>query len=141
MNGSLSSRIRPPVHWQKSASTSLFWNTFGEIQNLPEVSPDAENLELQESGKAKLCPECGAILVPYKVGHELPFSLDRCGHCGGIWFEKNEWEALCAWNLHDDLHFIFSKPWQDAVALAARAEQRETRLRQTFGDGSRKETG
>ena len=58
--------------------------------------------------RAKLCPECGRLLIRYKVGQELPFALDRCGGCGGVWFDADEWELLKARNLHHHMHCIFS---------------------------------
>jgi Zn-finger nucleic acid-binding protein len=108
--------------------------------NLPETSSDAATrLETVESQQAKRCPDCGAILVPYKVGRETGFSLDRCWQCGGIWFEQNEWEILRSRNLHDDIHLIFTKPWQEEVRQRELARQREMRLRQSFGDADYEE--
>jgi Zn-finger nucleic acid-binding protein len=119
--------------WLQSARYWEWREQHGE--NLPEIpASEAEAPPVEESGKGKLCPECSAILVPYKVGHELGFSLDRCARCGGIWFEKNEWEALRVRNLHDDIHFIFSHAWQAAIAQREREQAREERLRRTFGE-------
>jgi Zn-finger nucleic acid-binding protein len=120
-------------HYLPSAEYFRWLEQQGE--NLPEVAADdSEPLTLQETKRGKLCPDCGAILVPYKVGRDTGFSLDRCGQCGGIWFEKNEWATLRARNLHDDIHLIFAKPWQDEVRQRELAKMREARLRQTFGD-------
>lgn len=115
---------------------TTYWKWLEEHgENLPEIpAQDVEPLETNDVKRGKLCAECGGILVPYHVGRSTGFSVDRCGQCGGIWFDKNEWETLRLRNLHDDIHFIFSKHWQDAVAREERDKQREARLRQTFGD-------
>jgi len=79
---------------------------------LPAQGPE---LEVEDSTGAKLCPECGHILIRHPVGHGISFWLDRCGNCGGVWFDHNEWETLKGRNLHDDIHLIFSAIWQKQV--------------------------
>ena len=68
----------------------------------------------------KICPESGHLMSRYKVGPPLTFSLDRCGHCGGTWFDGNEWEILQHSELCHQVHLIFSPAWQ---ARVRRAEQ------------------
>ena len=89
---------------------------------------------MNEAGKAKLCPECGRFLTRAKVGHGVGFHLDRCGACGGTWFDANEWEVLRARNLHDDVHFIFSAAWQAHVARREREEAHERLMAEKLGD-------
>ena len=92
-------------------------------ENLPEKNPDeSAHLPVADSGPGKLCPECGAFLIGHIVGHDVDFRIDRCGRCGGIWLDANEWETLVARNLHDDVHFIFSKVWQAHAKQAERSE-------------------
>src|SRR5207244_2897796 len=102
--------------------------------DLPE-RPAEEGLRLPVSDNAvpKLCPDCGHILLPYHVGHALNFTLDHCGHCGGTWFDKNEWEILKSRNLHDDIHFIFSHVWQAEVFHEERRQAHERLLLEKFG--------
>lgn len=83
---------------------------------------------------AKLCPECHRILVKYKVGHGANFSLDQCGHCGGVWFDKDEWEALKSRNLHDEVYTIFTAPWQNRVRSEEVQRRQEALYRQKFGE-------
>lgn len=82
---------------------------------------------------AKFCPSCSSYLVKYEVGRNLAFTIDRCGKCGGIWLDGNEWTALKAEKLHLDLHRIFSLDWQSHI----RQEQHSTALndiwREQFG--------
>ncbi len=91
-------------------------------------------MEIRDNPNAKLCPECGHFLVRYPVGHQTGFELDRCGHCGGVWFDMNEWEALKARNLHDDVHKIFSEIWQSQVRQDEMARAREAFFREKFGE-------
>ena len=103
-------------------------------QSLPETTPgQGPGLTIVESDRPKLCPECGHILLPYRVGHDLDFSLDHCGNCGGTWFDRNEWELLKSRNLHDDVHFIFSQVWQAQVFQAERRQARERFRLERFG--------
>jgi Zn-finger nucleic acid-binding protein len=81
---------------------------------LPETSTPAQ-LAVADTHKAKICPQCGHLLLPYRVGHGLSFSIDYCGVCGGVWCDRGEWDAIKAKNLHDDLHDIVSRHWQTAV--------------------------
>jgi Zn-finger nucleic acid-binding protein len=85
---------------------------------------------------AKLCPECNKILIKYRVSHWTHFSIDKCGNCGGIWFDKDEWEALRARELHDDVHLIFSAPWQEQVRSQESRHAQEELYRSKLGDQS-----
>jgi Zn-finger nucleic acid-binding protein len=82
---------------------------------------------------AKLCPECNRILIKYRVGHGANFSIDKCGNCGGVWFDKNEWEALKARDLHDDVYLIFTSPWQDQIRSQESRRAQEEIYRKKFG--------
>lgn len=82
---------------------------------LPEKEPEGIAIAADDQQQAKLCPDCKRIMLRYKVGHGLNFRLDQCGSCNGIWFDTNEWDALKQRNLHDEVHLIFSAPWQAQV--------------------------
>ena len=101
---------------------------------LPE-KPAAESVELpvDDSTAAKLCPECGHFLTRRKVGHGVDFGLDRCNSCGGIWFDKNEWEVLVSRNLHDEVHFVFSTAWQKQIRNDETTESFENRIESLIG--------
>jgi Zn-finger nucleic acid-binding protein len=102
-----------------------YWNWLHQLgNNLPEHPAQETELPVADSKEAKICPECGRILSRCRVGHDLHFVVERCVGCGGIWFDRNEWENLKSRNLHDDVHFIFSAAWQAKV----RKEELETKL-------------
>ncbi|HYE66219.1 MAG TPA: zf-TFIIB domain-containing protein [Pyrinomonadaceae bacterium] len=97
-------------------------------QNLPELHGQGETLPVSETQEPKDCPECRWVMVKYRVGRELGFSLDQCSGCKGIWFDKNEWELLRSRNLHDDVHSILTAFWQTEAAK----EERSKRLEQIY---------
>jgi Zn-finger nucleic acid-binding protein len=104
-------------------------------KSLPEKPAEAgEALPVEDSTQAKLCPECGHFLRRYPVGHGIAFGLDRCGNCGGTWFDHNEWENLKRRNLHDDVHKIFSEIWQSQVRDTEHQQAMTAFYREKFGE-------
>ncbi|EEF62285.1 zf-TFIIB domain-containing protein [Pedosphaera parvula] len=91
-------------------------------------------LASNETKSAKVCPECSRIMTKFKVGNSLPFSLDRCGNCGGIWFDKNEWEMLQGSNLRDEIHLIFSAAWQHRVRHEEQVRHLEELFKERVGE-------
>ncbi len=91
--------------------------------NAHESSVRSRDMTIPEFEIARLCPRCRRILVKYKVGKNIPFRIDRCTNCAGVWLDEDEWEILKSRNLHDDLSNIFTDHWQAEVA---REETRAT---------------
>ena len=83
--------------------------------------------------KTKICPQCGHLMLPYRVGHGLSFSIDYCGACGGVWCDRNEWDAIKARNLHNSLHDIVSTKWQTAVRRSDVQEAVEQNYKRLLG--------
>lgn len=109
--------------WQKSLTEILPGKPFTEVE-----------IEVKDHAGAKLCPECGKILLKYKVGHGLDFFVDHCTACGGIWLDQNEWQALAAQNLHDEIHRIFSTAWQKQIRQETLAQTMESVFKNRFGE-------
>jgi Zn-finger nucleic acid-binding protein len=65
--------------------------------------------------QAGLCPWCGYLLIKYRVGHDINFTLDQCGNCNSFWFDKHEWEVLKSRNLHNQVHKVFTPAWQKQI--------------------------
>jgi Zn-finger nucleic acid-binding protein len=84
-------------------------------QHLPENPTKKLKITIPEFELVRLCPNCRRILIKYKVGQNVPFQIDRCSTCAGIWLDKGEWETLKSRNLHDDLNQIFTDHWQEEV--------------------------
>ncbi len=100
---------------------------------LPHLPPHGATAEEDhEPAEARICPESGTIMSRFKVGHGFPFSIDR-SITGGIWLDGGEWEALKERNFHDEIHLVFTAPWQKHVRSARAADVYEERLRTTLG--------
>ena len=105
-----------------------YWKWLEAHPNLPERQAEDPGLTLAESGMPIDCPECRFRLVKYLVGHGFSFTLDHCQGCKGIWLDRNEWEALKARNLHDDVNSMLTAFWQDE----AQKEVRKKRMEQIY---------
>jgi Zn-finger nucleic acid-binding protein len=120
--------------WQYDQWLSL------QRENLPEKESDPTiTLVSGETAGVRFCPGCNYLLIKYQIGHQVPFTLNRCGHCGGVWFDKNEWEILKSRNLHDDVHLVFSPTWQSAVRREEHKQAIDEILREQLGDDDLKE--
>ena len=113
----------------------LQWRNSGGAKNTGESVAEVTPLSVNDSGPAKLCPECGHFLTRHKVGRGVDFHIDRCASCGGIWFDANEWEMLKSRSLHDDVHFVFSAAWRAEVLREERQRSRTRLLTEKLGSG------
>jgi Zn-finger nucleic acid-binding protein len=105
-----------------------YWKWLEEHPNLPERADGDTHLTLAEPGKPIDCPECRFRMVKYLVGRGFSFTLDHCQGCKGIWLDRNEWEALKARHLHDDVNSMLTAFWQDE----AQKEVRKKRMEQIY---------
>jgi Zn-finger nucleic acid-binding protein len=103
--------------------------------NIPENKTVSSNI-VSDAGfeKIRVCPECGAFLGRYEVGHGVSFKIDHCGRCGGFWLDKGEYEALKARNLHDDIHSIYLNSWQEGLRKARTENVINKRLAAAMGE-------
>lgn len=88
----------------------------------------------EDSPAGKRCPEDGYFLIRHAVGHGVSFHVERCGHCGGVWLDAGEWEALRAHGLGRSLHLVFTSAWQADVGRQQREALAEQRLTQWLGE-------
>jgi Zn-finger nucleic acid-binding protein len=105
--------------------------------NAPESSPSGgprTEPERREDGGVRRCPDCGSLLTRYRVGHGVPFALDQCGRCNGIWLDAHEWEALRERGLHDDLNRVFGPGWQHEVRTEEEHERTDAQFARQLGD-------
>ncbi len=93
-----------------------------------EALPDHVYLPEYDSKKANLCPDCGRILIKYKVQPQIAFFVDHCGTCNGVWLDKCEWEELARANLHNNLNEFFTKTWQEKL----KREMSKQRLEENY---------
>jgi Zn-finger nucleic acid-binding protein len=105
--------------WLDSNAYLAWWKGKGE--DMPQKRATSQIDPAWDVDELKLCPNSGHIMGRYKILADTDFHLDRCGHCNGIWFDKNEWDALVELNLHDHVNEFFTRPWQhDIRAMEAR---------------------
>lgn len=119
--------------WISSENYQKWLELRGAI--LPEL-PASESAEMTipEFELARLCPKDRRILIKYKVGRNLSFSIDRCGNCGGVWLDDTEWALLKERNLHDELNKFFTDHWQDEVQREETRKTLEQIYKEKFGE-------
>lgn len=116
----------PYADWATSQASS----TEGGGTNIDE---DQASLVSGEGRGIKFCPHCSHVLIKYKVGSDAGFSIDRCGHCAGVWLDKNEWQILKSQRLHEKVRYVFSDEWQSDVRAAEHAKAMDEILLERLG--------
>lgn len=139
-------RPAPPLLPARCTRCHGLWLTREEIGRLrageATLKPETEEtpaVDLEVDRRGGLCPDCGRILVRAFLGErgeeegreESGFYLDRCAHCGGIWFDVGEWRELAADPEIDDLSSLWDPEWhrrrleeRNRRAYLARLEER-----------------
>jgi len=62
--------------------------------------------------KTGICPEGHGIMIRARIEDEVPFYLERCTACGGIWFDKGEWQRIAGNHFLKHLPDFWSHSWQ-----------------------------
>lgn len=116
-------------------SLQAYWSWLQKQPQRLEHLPvrDSSDQEVVETSEAKICPESGTIMLRYKVGKGFDFTIDRSS-TGGVWFDAGEWEALRERNFHDEVHLIFTAPWQQSVRDEKSASVRQEILTERLGE-------
>jgi Zn-finger nucleic acid-binding protein len=91
----------------------------------PEVprTLDVDYVQSPFDTKAALCPECNHYLARARVGLKMPFYVERCPNCGGIWCDHGEWDVLEQLGLHTAIEQLFTSEWQTRVKEREYAER------------------
>ena len=118
-------------HWVSSGNYDSWLKQHGPTT--PEKPFSEVSFDINDSEKAKICPQCGSLLLKHKVGHGLDFYLDHCVGCGGVWLDMNEWNALKDKNLHDEIHRIFSTAWQKQIRIEKMHDKLDIIYENRFG--------
>lgn len=100
------------------------------LPQLPESDPKVENVS--DSTTALLCPESGTVMQRFRVGHGFTFAVNR-SITGGIWLDGGEWDALRQRNFHDEIHLVFTAPWQRQVRNERAEATYSDRLQSALG--------
>ncbi len=135
------SAMRCPASGGMWLRPSAFWKWRESRDAEPVMQDEAPSADSgtdlpapQDSPAGKRCPEDGHFLIRHRVGHGLDFHLDRCARCGGMWFDRHEWDALTRHGLSKDLHLIFTSAWQAEVRRQHARQSHEARLVEQFGE-------
>lgn len=102
-------------------------------ENSVEVMEDIEYKMEYESKKATFCPDCGSFLIKYKVSNDIPFNIDHCGNCHGVWLDKNEWPTLVGNGLHKSMNKVFTNVWQKELREAMTKDNFIKHYEEKFG--------
>lgn len=118
--------------WISSDNYEKWLEHHGAI--LPEIQADDDpGIDIPEFELARLCPVDRRILIKYRVGRNLPFKIDRCSNCAGVWLDDREWVSLKQRNLHDELNKIFTDHWQEEVKREETRRTLDSIYEQKFG--------
>ena len=101
-----------------------------------EFSEERVDVRRARSGrdlKAGLCPHGHGLLGRTRVGLEPGFYLDRCGRCGGIWFDRGEWDRIARARLLDSLPQLWTSSWQRRQRTAEARANHLAWARRRFG--------
>jgi Zn-finger nucleic acid-binding protein len=117
-------------HWLASEDYRAW---FGARRETPADERNARRpAVIADVQHARLCPCCRHIMLRYRVGHGVDFSIDVCGSCG-IWFDRDEWLALKERSLHDDVHLVATEPWQAETRRDEARAHLEALYRRRYG--------
>lgn len=108
-------------------SMSDFSQSFEEDINVSKFDPASYD------GKTGLCPSGHGIMIRAKIDGDYDFYLERCSHCGGVWFDHGEWQQIAKHHLVENLSNFWSSGWQ-------RKKQQE-KERESFIDLNKKLMG
>jgi len=95
----------------------------GVFTENPSLEPDAD-LPFDPDKRTGLCPLGHGLLIRARMDLDPPFFLERCSACGGIWFDKGEWNRVAENHLIDNLSDFWTSAWQ--------RKQRQEKNRQTY---------
>ena len=103
----------------------------GDPLTLEDVEPDSSSEADRRTG---VCPHRHGIMLRARVHLSEPFYLERCPHCGGIWFDAGEWNRLAGSYLLEHLEDFWDPAWQQRMRKQLDHKDYEARLREELGE-------
>lgn len=82
--------------------------------------------------KAALCPAGHGLMARART--DAGFALDRCGACGGIWFDAGEWQAVAGSMLVEHLDQLWDPAWKKQAREGKARERELAQLTELFGE-------
>ncbi len=118
-------------NWLSRSNMEAWYLTQPERQ-VDLASPTPAHAE-SDRGEAKLCPECHRIMLRYRVSAEIPFYVDHCPCCAGIWLDQDEGEQLRDRALLFELPRVFAASLQRTLRRQESAARLDELQRKRFG--------
>ena len=118
-------------HWLSRKNMESWYLTQPE-QRVEHGFPTERHSET-DGQKAKLCPDCHRIMLRYRVSPDIPFFVDHCPCCAGIWLDRDEGEQLRDQGLLSELPRVFAASLQRTIRRQEGATRLEDLQRRRFG--------
>ncbi len=109
----------------------LAWVAARPVEGAPDLTPD--DTPVSDTQNLKLCPTCRRFLTRYHILPGARFSVERCAHCNGVWFDADEWVTAVRHRLHDKVNRLFTQPWQAQIRAAEAQRSLERLYLERFG--------
>lgn len=95
---------------------------------------EVESLEIENTGRALVCPVTGTLMSKFRILSNNPHRLDYSPRVGGVWLDKGEWELLKNEGLAGSLNVLLTEPWQQKVRADQTRATFDQLYRSRFGD-------
>jgi Zn-finger nucleic acid-binding protein len=95
---------------------------------------DVDYVQSPFDTKAALCPECNHYLARAKVGLKIPFYVERCPNCNGIWCDYGEWDILEKLGMHTAIGKLFTSEWQTRIKAREQIERERQATIEKLGE-------
>lgn len=113
------------------------WVLNDEISKLSESfinQPLSDSESEINDSRTGLCPEGHGIMIRAKIDFDKPFYLERCTHCGGIWFDQGEWHRIAENQFYENLSEFWTSSWQRKQQQEKNRESFLEMNKKLFGD-------
>ena len=101
-----------------------------EVLNARDTRPAQSHDENKRTGQ---CPDGHGLLRRARVTFHDPYFLERCGRCGGVWFDAGEWSRAVSDELLGNLSEVWSPAWRKHLSDQQSHESLEVDLRAKLG--------
>ncbi len=117
------------------------WLPVRELERWKKVKAELETqvprspMNVEADKRTGLCPMKHGLLergAPVEVDGDT-FRLERCPHCGGIWFDPGEWNRLVRGDLLETLEKFWDPLYRKQRRTKEALESREDLLKRMLG--------
>jgi Zn-finger nucleic acid-binding protein len=72
-------------------------------------------------------------MIRARVEASVPFHIERCGLCRGIWFDRGEWQQLAVRQFLDHLDDLWDPAWQKRRRIEVERKSLDNALAHELG--------